>query len=446
MAAAQDEIDMPTGDGDLDAELPDHKDPLERLYRRPALASMGELSPSNFERFVALALRHAGYRVKHTGPVFKRGVDLELMPVEEGARKRLGGVECKRYAPGQLVGRDPVQTLAGAAALKGGLPGFLITTSGFTEPAKDEAKEHPNISLIDGEHLLRYANYVRGSVGDTAQVAPVPIPPNAVLDADRIVARRAKEGPRILVVANNKGGVGKTTTSRFLGIGLAERGQRVLLIDMDAQANLSEFIMGIGAERVAPPHLGDYFSGVCRLQEAVHSSPSLPLLSIIPAHPSLAHADTGGFGRPDVELKFVAHLYDAFAPREGFTRYDWIVIDTPPNVSLFTRAALAAADIVLVPARARESSVRGTIMMLRAWTAMSALMGRTPAVFGPLLTHWGEDLASERAESRLREILNSVRARVVDHRVPVSVAIESNPNAATGARRVYDELVEEVMQ
>ncbi|MGZ3665604.1 MAG: AAA family ATPase [Ktedonobacterales bacterium] len=421
-------------------------DPFEQLYRQPELQAMRKLSPANFERFVAHVLSHAGYRVTHTGPFFRRGVDLELLPNEEVSRKRLGGVECKRYNGNQLVGRDPVQKLAGAAALKTNLPGYLITTSGFTEPAQEEARQHSNISLLDGGRFVRYVNYIRGSVGQTVRVERSPIPPNAVIEAERIVAQRAQYGPRVLVIANNKGGVGKTTTARFLGIGLAEHGRHVLLIDMDAQANLSEFILGTGPDKTAPPNLADYFSGVCRLPETVHSSPTQPLLSIIPAHPSLAHADTGGFGRPDIELKFVANLYDAFAPREGFTRYDWIIIDTPPNVSLFTRAALAAADFVLAPVRARESSVRGTINMLYALRAMSALMGRTPQLLGGLLTHWGEDTASENAEARLGDVFHNERTRLLDPRIPMSAAIESNPNAARNARLAYDQVVEEVLK
>ncbi|MGZ6308246.1 MAG: ParA family protein, partial [Ktedonobacterales bacterium] len=145
-------------------------------------------------------------------------------------------------------------------------------------------------------------------------------------------------------------------------------------------------------------------------------------------------------------LKFVANLYDAFAPREGFTRYDWIIIDTPPNVSLFTRAALAAADFVLAPVRARESSVRGTINMLYALRGMSALMGRTPQLLGGLLTHWGEDTASENAEARLGDVFHNERTRLLDPRIPMSAAIESNPNAARNARLAYDQVVEEVLK
>lgn len=445
MAAQADHEIVTVGQGDGQT-ITEGLSPFEQLYRKPDLLAMRKLSPANFERFVAHVLSHAGYHVKHTGPFFRRGVDLELLPNGEVSRKRLGGVECKRYNGNQLVGRDPVQTLAGAAALKTNLPGYLITTSGFTEPAQEEARQHPNISLLDGERFRRYVDYVRGSVGQTARVERLPIPPNAVIDAERIVAQRAQHGPRVLVIANNKGGVGKTTTARFLGTGLAERGRHVLLIDMDAQANLSEFILGTGPDMTAPPTLADYFSGVCRLPETVHSSPTQPLLSIIPAHPSLAHADTGGFGRPDIELKFVANLYDAFAPREGFTRYDWIIIDTPPSVSVFTRAALAAADFVLAPVRARDSSVRGTSNMLQAKCTMSALMGRAPQLLGGLLTHWGEDTASANAKSQLADVFHNANSGLLDPRIPMSTAIETNPNAARNARIEYDRVVEEVLK
>jgi chromosome partitioning protein len=420
-------------------------DPFEKLYRKPDIPEMRKLTPTNFERFVAQVLSHAGYQVRHTGRLFRRGVDLELLPNQDGTRRKLGGVECKRYNRKLPVGRDPVQKLAGAAATRGGLPGYLITTSTFTEPAKEEARTRPNIQLIDGEHLVRYINYVRGSVGHSHSTALTTIPPSAALDADRLLERLPAQSPPILVIANNKGGVGKTTTARFLGLGLAAKGSRVLLVDLDAQANLSEFILGTAPDQIAPPTLAEYFGGECTLSQTVHPSPTQPLLAILPSHQLLSHYDTGGFGRPDVELKFVTNLYETFAPPQGYAQFDWIILDTPPNVSLFTRAALAAADHVLVPARARDSSVRGTLNMLRAWRAMGALMGRTPVLVGCLLMHWGVDNASELAEAHLRRIFEQEGSQVLDPHIPMSAAIESNPSAATAARRAYDELVLEVM-
>jgi chromosome partitioning protein len=428
-----------------DSEAMANDEPLESLYRVPSLEVMSKLSSGDFVRFVARVLAHAGYWIRLTGPFFHRGVSIELLQFAGNGRRRLGGVECLRHSGNTLVGREPILKLAGAAALKGDLPGYLVTSSRFTERAKAEAREHPNLSLIDGSQFFRYVEYVRGSVGQTAQKVLLPIPMNAILDADSIGDRRAGRGPHILTIANNKGGVGKTTTARFLGLGMAARGQRVLLIDLDPQANLSESILGEGPDRIASPTLADYFAGTVRLSEAVRESPQQPLLSIIPAHPSLAHADTGGFGRPDVELMFVASLFDTFDAHEDYIRYNWIILDTPPNVSLFTRAALAASDYVLVPTRARESSVRGTLNMLRARRTMDALMGREAKLLGGLLTHWGEDSASSNAEHQLADIFHNERSQLFGTNIPMSQAIESNPTAAHAARRAYDVVIEEVL-
>ncbi len=419
---------------------------LEALFRTPSIDGMRKLSSGDFEKFVRFVLDHAGYRAKHTGPVFRGGVDIELQErVTSGRARRLGGVECKRYNGRLAVGKDPVQKLAGAKAIKGGLPGYLITTSTFTEPARQEAEGRPNIHLITGEQFVRYVDYVHGSVGTEHQSSFTVIAPNVVLNADRIMKQRPKLMPHILAIANNKGGVGKTTTARFLGLGLAAQQQHVLLIDLDAQANLTEFILGKGPDEITPPTLADYFAGTASLRDAVHQSTQVTGLSIIPAHPLLGRYDSGGFGRPDLELRFTEALYTAFAPQEGHLLYDWIILDTPPNVSLFTRTALAAADYVLVPARARNSSVRGTYNMLEAHKAMGALMGRAPRILGGLLTHWGEDSASEDAEARLQVALHGAGSDVLEIHIPVSSAIETSPNAARNAKHAYDELVQEVI-
>ncbi len=422
-------------------------DQFAELYQKPTIEGMRHLGARGleFERFIKYVLDHAGYQAKHTGPVFKGGVDVELLErVDHGKARRLGGVECKRYNRQQPVGRDPVQKLAGARALKGGLPGYLITTSTFTKPAREEAAAHPTLHLIDGERLTRYITYVAGSAGAERKHSLTAISPDVVLRADRIQVQPPAKMPHIVTIANNKGGVGKTTTARFLGLELASGGERVLLIDMDPQANLTEFVLGVGPDDLTPPSLADYFVEAASLRDAVHPSPQQPLLSIIPAHPLLARYDSGGFGRPDLELRFVESVNAAFGSKEGHLLFDWIIIDTPPNVSLFTRAALAASEYILVPARARKSSLRGTLNMLEARKAMGALMGSTPKVLGGLFTHWGEDNASQDTETDLAVILGNVESGVLEVRIPMSNAIESNPIAAHNAMKEYRKLAEEV--
>ena len=234
------------------APLPNTQNIYEALYHFPTIAGMQKLKPAEFEKFVQFVLDHAGYRAKHTGPFFAGGVDIELLErVSSGQPHRLGGVECKKYNGKLAVGKDPVQKLAGAKAIKRGLQGYLITTSTFTHPAIQEAQGRPNIHLIDGKRLVRYTNYVRGSVGTEHKSSLTVIAPSVVADADRVMQNRPKLMPHILAIANNKGGVGKTTTARFLGTGLAAKGQRVLLIDMDAQANfvLRSFVSYTAVDR-----------------------------------------------------------------------------------------------------------------------------------------------------------------------------------------------------
>src|SRR5690348_15278258 len=115
-------------------------DQFAELYQTPTIDGMRDLGARGleFERFVKYVLDHAGYQAKHTGPFFKGGVDVELLErVDHGKARFLGGVECKRYNRQQPVGRDPVQKLAGARVLKRSLPGYLITTSTFTKPARE---------------------------------------------------------------------------------------------------------------------------------------------------------------------------------------------------------------------------------------------------------------------------------------------------------------------
>ena len=97
-------------------------DPFEALYRHPTIPSMRELSPVNLERFVKHVLTHAGYDVRHTGPFFRRGVDLELHTNQGTPKRRLGGVECKKYNRKLPVGREPVQTFGRSRGLEGGIP------------------------------------------------------------------------------------------------------------------------------------------------------------------------------------------------------------------------------------------------------------------------------------------------------------------------------------
>jgi len=143
----------------------------------------------------------------------------------------------------------------------------------------------------------------------------------------------------VLAIANEKGGVGKTTTALSLGAALAEMQQRVLLIDLDSQANLT---LGVGLRPgQAPGSIADVLLGDASLED-VSLSTDIPGLSLAPASDDLLQAERFLPVRQDYELV----LRDAIGAIGG---YDSIVLDCPPALGATTRSALGAADLLIIP-------------------------------------------------------------------------------------------------
>ena len=160
--------------------------------------------------------------------------------------------------------------------------------------------------------------------------------------------------PIVIAVANQKGGVGKTTTTANLGAALARKGRRVLLIDMDPQGNLTSAV-GISkkTERTIAEALLDYQAEL----PTVHVENGTGRLDVVPATLALAGAEaalTNKLGREQrLRDQLDRHARD----------YDFVVIDTPPSLGLLTINALVAADRVLIPTEARFFSLQGLQMI-----------------------------------------------------------------------------------
>ena len=169
--------------------------------------------------------------------------------------------------------------------------------------------------------------------------------------------------PRTIAIANQKGGVGKTTTAINLAACLAERGQRTLLIDLDPQANATS---GLGLEKstgnsvyqalLADPNDPD----APKLRDLIKRGP-LDHLDVIPSELDLAAAEVD-VARAD---NYLQRFSAALAPLKTDLSHDFILVDCPPSLGILTMNALAAVDGVLIPMQCEYYALEGLSVMLR---------------------------------------------------------------------------------
>ncbi len=209
-------------------------------------------------------------------------------------------------------------------------------------------------------------------------------------DTYRVERRRAM-GVRRLAVLNQKGGTGKTTTAVNLSAGLAMRGYKVLLLDMDAQGNVG-VSLGIVGE------LGTYH---LLIEQAPASDCAVPIrnnLDIITSNETLAAAEIllAGMDRREMTLK------DALVERGGEQGYDYVILDCPPSLSLVNQNALVYADEVLVPVSCDFLAMVGVKQILRTLDRMNNLMGQPVSICGVLPTFY--DVRTRLSQEVLRNL------------------------------------------
>jgi chromosome partitioning protein len=225
---------------------------------------------------------------------------------------------------------------------------------------------------------------------------------------------------------NQKGGVGKTTTSINLGTALAAVGRRVLIVDFDAQGNAST---GLGISR--PERLMTSYDLVMDgtgMEKTVLST-IVPRLDIVPGDENLSGVETelASDPRRSYRLKDALHGYIDRASREsGLVDYDYILIDCPPSLSALTLNAMTAADALLVPLQCEFLALEGLSQLLRTVEVIRSGLNPELEIQGVVLTMY------DRRNNLSDQVANEVRSffgnKVYNTVIPRNVRLSEAPS------------------
>lgn len=179
---------------------------------------------------------------------------------------------------------------------------------------------------------------------------------------------------KIIAIANHKGGVGKTTTTALIGEALSRKGKNVLLVDLDAQANLTAFFMGDGVEK--------------SIYDALVEKEDIPIypvgvnLSISPSELALAKAEIELSTRMARE-RILSNIIETVRPS-----YDYILLDCPPSLGLITTNALVAADELYIPLTAEALPLKGMKMLEDVVGEIREYVNRRLHISGIIITRY----------------------------------------------------------
>jgi chromosome partitioning protein len=229
--------------------------------------------------------------------------------------------------------------------------------------------------------------------------------------------------PRILAVANQKGGVGKTTTAINLGTALAAIGERVLIVDLDPQGNAST---GLGIDRKSrASSTYDALLGERSLAQIITPT-AVPRLLIVPSTMDLLGVELEISGHADrsYKLKNALNLY--FARNNAGEPITYVLLDCPPSLNLLTINALAAADAVLVPLQCEFFALEGLSQLLNTVDQVRRSLNPSLTIHGIVLTMF--DPRNSLAGQVVADVRAFMGEKVYETVIPRNVRISEAPS------------------
>ena len=222
---------------------------------------------------------------------------------------------------------------------------------------------------------------------------------------------------RIIAIANQKGGVGKTTTSINLSSCLAEKGKKVLAIDLDPQGNMTS---GLGVDKdVVDNTVYELILGECSIKESI-SKTVVEHLTIIPSNVNLAGAEIELLGINDKEyiLKTaVDYIKDD---------YDFIIIDCPPSLNMLTVNAMTTADTVLVPIQCEYYALEGLSQLIHTINLVQERLNPKLQIEGVVFTMY--DVRTNLSNQVVDTVKENLDTKIYSTMIPRNIRLAEAPS------------------